>query len=51
MLHFKEDENEFTKCALELLLANTDVRKLKQVGVDMESAIQNGFQHEFSDLV
>ena len=48
MIHFTRDD--FARSALELLYANKDVRKLNQVGVDMESAIYNEFQHHFPDL-
>ena len=50
MLHFSKDDNAFAKFDLELLHANKDVRKLKQVGADMESAICSEFQHHLSDL-
>ena len=50
MLHFTKDDNAFARFALELLHANKDVKKLKQVGVDIESAIYNGFQQHFPDL-
>ena len=50
MLHFSKDDNAFVRFALKPLHSNKDVRKLKQVGVNMESAIYNGFQHHFQDL-
>lgn len=50
MLHFTKDDDARARFALELLHANKDIRKLKQVGLDMESAIYNGFQHHFPDL-
>ena len=40
----------FLAPTLKPLHAKKDVRKLKQVGVDTESAIYDGFQHHFPDL-
>ena len=40
----------FLAPTLKLLHANKDVRKLKQVGEDTESAIYDRFQHHFPDL-
>ena len=43
------DDNNFARFTLELLHVNKNVRKLKQVEADMESATYNGFQHHFPD--
>ena len=44
MLHFTKDEGTFRRFALELLAANPSLNKIKKIGVDMESAIFNGFK-------
>ena len=50
ILHFTKDEDAFLRFALENLHAKKEIRKLKQIGVDMESAIYNGFKHHFPNL-
>ena len=50
ILHFTKDEDAFSRFALENLHAKKEIRKLKQIGVDMESAIYNGFKHHFPNL-
>ena len=50
MFHFRKDDDAFARFGLELLHANKDVVKLKQVAVDMDSAIYNEFQYHFPDL-
>ena len=47
MLHFTKDGDSFARFALELLHANQHVRRLKQVGVDIEPAICNRIHHHF----
>ena len=50
MLHFTKDDDAFSRFALEILHTNKEIRKLKQIGVDMESVIYNGFKHHFPNL-
>ena len=39
MFHFTKDEGAFGRFALELLSADSKLIELKNIGVDMESAI------------
>ena len=50
MLHFSKDKETFGRFALELLAASPDLKELKTIGVDLESAIFNGFKNIFPDL-
>ena len=50
MFHFKKDEEAFTRFALEKSAGNPKLIELKTVGVDMESAIYQGFKSNFKDL-
>lgn len=50
MFHFTKDEDAFARFALEFLQADYRIKTLKQIGVDMESAIFNGFRCHFPDL-
>ena len=50
MLHFTRDKDAFSRFALDILHSNKEIRKLKQIGVDMEPAIYNGFKHHFPNL-
>ena len=45
MLHFTKDEGAFDRFALELLAADPKLIELKNLGVDMESAIYQGFKN------
>ena len=50
MFHFKKDKEAFTQFALEVSAGNPKLIELKTVGVDMESAIYQGFKSNFNDL-
>ena len=50
MFHFKKDEEAFRRFALEMCAENPKLVGLKAVGVDMESAIYQGFKSIFKDL-
>ena len=45
MLHFSKNEKTFGRFALELVSANPKLKHLKKIGVDLESAIFNGFSN------
>ena len=45
MLHFSKNEKTFGRFALELVSANPKLKDLKKIGVDLESAIFNGFSN------
>ena len=45
MLHFTKDEGAFDRFALELLAADPKLIELKNLGVNMESAIYQGFKN------
>ena len=45
MLHFTKDEGAISRFALELLATDPKLIKLKKLGVDMESAIYQGFKN------
>ena len=45
MLHFSKNEKTFGRIALELVSANPKLKHLKKIGVDLESAIFNGFSN------
>ena len=45
MLHFTKDEGAFDRFAPELLAADPKLIELKNLGVDMESAIYQGFKN------
>ena len=47
---FRKDEDTFMRFAIEVFASNAGMSKLKYVGVDMVSAIFNGFKRVFSDL-
>ena len=44
MLHFTKNEETFRQFCAELLSANPQLNGLTKIGVDMESAIFNGFK-------
>ena len=44
IIHFAKDENTFMRFALEILASNSKLKEMKRIGVDMESAIYNGFK-------
>ena len=44
MIHFTKDENTFMRFAMEILASNSNLHEIKRIGVDMESAIYNGFK-------
>ena len=44
MFHFTKYEGAFGRFALELLAADPKLTELKNIGVDMESAICQGFK-------
>ena len=49
--HFIKEDQTFTRFALELQASNSETRKLKKIGVDMEDAIFNGgVQSLFPDV-
>ena len=50
MLHFTKDDDAFSIFSLECLHVNKEIRKLNQIGVDMESAVYNDFKHHFPNL-
>ena len=50
MFHFKKDEEAFRRFVLEICAGNPKLIELKAVGVDMESAICQGFKSIFKDL-
>ena len=50
MFHFKKDEETFRRFVLEMCAGNPKLIELKAVGVDMESAIYQGFKSIFKDL-
>ena len=45
MLHFTKDEGVFGRFALEILAADPKLIELKNLGVDMVSAIYQGFKN------
>ena len=50
MLHFTKDEETFMRFALELFISLPELSNLKCIGVDLESAIFNGFKAVFREL-
>ena len=50
MLHFMKDEETYQRFCLEILWANIGFLNLRQIGVDMEAAIFNGFQSVLRSL-
>ena len=50
IFHFKKDEETFRRFALEMCAEKLKLIGLKAVGVDMESAICQGFKSIFKDL-
>ena len=50
LFHFTKDQSTFTRFALELQARNSEIRKLKKVGLDMEGAIFQGIKHFFPDI-
>ena len=44
MFHFAKEEETFRRFCLELIAGNPKLMEIKKVGVDMESAIFNGFK-------
>ena len=50
LIHFTKEEETFLRFALELLSADPTLRNLKKIGVDLESAIYNGFKKVFPTL-
>ena len=54
MFHFTKDEEVFSRFASEIRIGNSELDDLKILGVDMDSAIYNGFKchnQELSRLV
>ena len=49
-LHFSKDDATFSFFALELLSSNPNLRTLKGIGVDLESAILNDFKKMIPNL-
>ena len=45
MFHFTKDVGAFGRFSLELLAADPKLIELKNIGVDMESAIYQGFKN------
>ena len=50
MFLFKKDEEVFRRFTLEMCAENSKLTELKAVGVDMESAIYQGFKSIFKEL-
>ena len=50
LFHFTKDQSTFARFALELQACNSEIRKLKKVGLDMEDAIFQGIKHFFPDI-
>ena len=50
MLHFTKGDATFSGFALELLSSNPNLRTLKGIGMDLESAIFNGFKKMILNL-
>ena len=50
MFHFKKDEKAFKRFTLDTCAGNPKLIELEDVGVDMESAIYQGFKGIFKDL-
>ena len=50
MLHFTKGDATFSGFALELLSSNPNLRTLKGISMDLESAIFNGFKKMISNL-
>ena len=50
MFHFKKGDEAFGQFALEMCAGNLKLIELKAVGVDMESAIYQGFKSNFKGL-
>ena len=49
-LYFTKDDATFSCFALELLSSNPNLRTLKGISMDLESAIFNGFKKMISNL-
>ena len=50
MFHFTKDEEAFNRFASEVRIGNSGLADLKILGVDMESAIYNGFKYHNQEL-
>ena len=50
MIHFTKDKARFGRFALELIFSNSNLRALKKIGVDLESAIFEGFKSTIPSL-
>ena len=50
MFHFKKDKDPLRRFALEMCAGNPKLIELKAIGVDMVSAIYQGFKNNFKDL-
>ena len=50
IFHFTKDNQTFTQFALVLQASNSETRKLKKIGIDMEDAIFNGVQSFLLDV-
>ena len=50
MFHFKNDKDPLRRFALEMCAGNPKLIELKAIGVDMVSAIYQGFKSNFKDL-
>lgn len=50
MIHFSKTEKTFGRFALELVSANPNLKHLKKIGVDLESAIFKGFKNMIPTL-
>ena len=50
MFHFQKKDETFSRFASELRIANEKLLNLKNIGVDLESAIYNGFKTQFPNV-
>ena len=50
MFHFKKDKDPLRRFALEMCAGNPKLIELKAIGIDMVSAIYQGFKSNFKDL-
>ena len=50
MFHFMKHDETFMRFALEFFTSHPEISNLKCIGVDLESAIFNGFKAVFPNL-
>ena len=50
MLHFLKDDTKSSRFALEILAENPNLNNLQTIGVDLESAVFNGFKNIIHNL-